>query len=32
VLSIGEATDAIERMLGETGILFDELAGPAANI
>jgi bifunctional enzyme CysN/CysC len=32
VLSVGEATDAIERMLGETGILFDELAGPAANI
>jgi bifunctional enzyme CysN/CysC len=32
VLSVSEATDAIERMLGETGILFDELVGPAANI
>ena len=32
LLSVSEATDAIERMLGETGILFDELAGPAANI
>jgi bifunctional enzyme CysN/CysC len=32
LLSVSEATDAIERMLGETGILFDELTGPAANI
>ncbi len=32
VLSVSEATIAIERMLGETGILFEELADPGANI
>jgi bifunctional enzyme CysN/CysC len=30
--SVAEATDAIERMLANTGILFDELADLAANI
>ena len=30
--SVADATDAIERMLAETGILFDELVDLAANI
>jgi bifunctional enzyme CysN/CysC len=30
--SLGDATDEIERMLVDTGILFDELADLAANI
>jgi bifunctional enzyme CysN/CysC len=30
--SVSDATDAIERMLAETGILFDELVDLAANI
>ena len=30
--SVSDATDEIERMLGETGILFDELVDLAANI
>ncbi|MBV9559571.1 MAG: adenylyl-sulfate kinase, partial [Bradyrhizobium sp.] len=30
--TVSEATDAIERMLAETGVLFDELADLAANI
>ena len=30
--SVADATDEIERMLAETGILFDELADLAANI
>jgi len=29
---VADATDAIERMLGETGIVFDELVDLAANI
>jgi bifunctional enzyme CysN/CysC len=29
---VAEATDAIERMLAETGILFNELVDLAANI
>ncbi len=32
IRSISDATDEIERMLSETGILFDELADLAANI
>ena len=31
-LSVAEATDEIEQMLARTGILFDELADPAAHI
>jgi bifunctional enzyme CysN/CysC len=30
--SVGDATEAIERMLGSTGVLFDELADLGANI
>ena len=30
--SVGDATEAIERMLGNTGVLFDELVDLAANI
>jgi bifunctional enzyme CysN/CysC len=30
--SVGDATEAIERMLGESGVLFDELVDLAANI
>jgi bifunctional enzyme CysN/CysC len=30
--SVAEATDEIERMLAETGILFNELVDLAANI
>jgi len=30
--SVGDATEAIERMLGGTGVLFDELVDLAANI
>jgi bifunctional enzyme CysN/CysC len=30
--SVTDATDEIERMLGETGILFNELVDLAANI
>jgi bifunctional enzyme CysN/CysC len=30
--SVGNATEAIERMLGGTGVLFDELVDLAANI
>ena len=30
--SVAEATDEIERMLAESGILFDELADLGANI
>jgi bifunctional enzyme CysN/CysC len=30
--TVADATDAIERMLAETGILFDELVDLAANI
>ena len=29
---VGDATEAIERMLGESGVLFDELVDLAANI
>ena len=32
IRSVTDATDEIERMLGETGILFDELVDLAANI
>jgi bifunctional enzyme CysN/CysC len=30
--TVADATDAIERMLAETGVLFDELVDLAANI
>jgi bifunctional enzyme CysN/CysC len=32
VRTVADATDTIERMLAETGILFDELVDLAANI